>query len=145
MGIEFPDISSDEQHRIIETGFEFLQALIAAYGDGRATEIWETFTVAVDPNIHREMLIAMLKGNGNIGKTFSLNGINLMTTGSNGHSSGLIDTIKAIRAVTGMGLREAKDLAEDVRDNGPRRARMIESITRTEAMRIFRDAGCDAT
>lgn len=145
MSVTFPEISSESQKQIIETGFEFMQALITAYGDSRATEIWDSFTVAIDPDIRHEMLIAMLKGRGNLGKTISLDEINTASSAGAGYNSGLIETIKALRWVSGMGLKEAKDTAEAVRDHGPVRVELKSSISRAEAMRCLRDAGCKAS
>ena len=142
MSVTFPEISGSQQKEIIETGFEFMRALISAYGDERATEIWDSFTDAIDPDIRREMLLAMLKTGGNLGKTISLDKINPGTAGN--ITSGLVASIKALRTVVagGMGLKEAKDLVEFVRDSGPQRIAISDTVSRIDAMRTFRDAGC---
>lgn len=144
MNESFPEISQLARRQIMETGFEFLQSLVQAYGDDRANDVWEAVTDAIDPNIRHEMLIEMLKSV-NVGRSIIVEKVNesAMTHSPN---SGLIESIKALRIVTGFGLKEAKDFVCDVRDNNrPLSATISPAISRYEALRIMRAAGCTAS
>lgn len=85
----------------------FMQALIRERGEDKGLSAWNNLCDEIDPNLKGNMTIFLLRG---------LNKPNLVCTDREGAL--LINAIKAVRAATGLGLKEAKDLVEAARYNG---------------------------
>ena len=104
-------MSLPEEHKtaIISNGLHFVRAITDAYGADRGMALWEQIASVLDPNIKGEMFFAMLTGAYN--DQIKLRGV------TNGGSSNAISCIKEIRQWTGMGLKEAKDTYDRLRDH----------------------------
>lgn len=97
-----------ESHKedVIQSGIGFMRSITEAYGHEQGLLLWETIAATLDPDIKGQIFFAMLTGNvpGKI-RVFDVNPA---------YTHGKIDQIKAIRAVSGWGLKESKDAIDDL-------------------------------
>jgi len=115
---------------IIQSGINFMRSITEAYGTDEGMKLWDGIASVLDPNIKGEIFFALLTGeyNGQIS-------VASYQTGSD-----RVWRIKSIRAVTGLGLKEAKDLS-DLLDNGKPIKLNINPKKRNEALSELRNAG----
>lgn len=123
-------IPEGHKEDIIHTGIEFIRTITEAYGNDEGMKLWDTISSVLDPSVKGEIFFAMLTGDysGNI------------TVNGTQHSRiNKIATIKAIRSVTNLGLKEAKDLS-DVLDSGNSIKIKVEGKRRAAAVAELRAA-----
>ena len=96
-------IPAEHKTDIIQCGINFLRSITVAYGTDEGMKLWETITETMDPDVKGSIFFAMLTGEYN-------DRITLTTTA---FGSNRVSQIKAIRNITGMGLKEAKDLNDE--------------------------------
>lgn len=125
-------IPNEYKEEIIATGIEFLTAIGSAYGPEQGMQLWEAIAATLDPDIKGEIFMAMLAGEGASGR------VTVKQVGNK------ISAIKAFRNVDTrrLGLKEAKDLVDDLSFQGKYAVLHINSKNRTAVMRELRDAGC---
>ena len=85
----------------------FMRAIEAETGD--LEDNAENMLDAFDPSLRRQLLVAMIKGDIAGSMTICV---------MNGHPQLKINAIKAVRSVTGYGLKEAKDVIDDCERRG---------------------------
>lgn len=117
---------------IIIDGLNFVKTITEAYGAEKGMELWEQIAAVLDPDIKGEMFFAMLTNT--FGNKLSVRGIVLNR----------VSAIKAIRTVTGYGLKEAKDLS-DLMQTGQTVELTINPKQRSEAIRVLRAEGMIAS
>jgi hypothetical protein len=124
-------------HPLINSAVHFLRCLTETYGSDAGQKLWENFNQHLDPDIRGQVFFAMITG---------AYDDRIIVTGATGMSHNKIPAIKAIRAATGLGLKEAKDLVDqlyDDMDHG-RSGRMILTVApgkRHEHIHSLRLAG----
>ena len=97
-------IPAEHKAEIIQSGMNFMRAITEAYGTDEGMKLWDTIASTLDPDIKGQIFFAMLTGEYN----------NIITINSHQTGANRIAMIKAIRVVTGLGLKEAKDLSDDL-------------------------------
>lgn len=123
-------IPAEHKEDIIQSGINFMRSVTEAYGTDEGMKLWETIASTLDPDVKGEIFFAMLTG--------EYNGIIKVSSFQQG--SDRIKRIKAIRSVTGLGLKEGKDLSDTV-DIGKTITLNIDPKTRNECLDELRNAG----
>ena len=125
-------IPAENKEQIIQSGMNFMRSITEAYGTDEGMKLWDTIASTLDPDIKGQIFFAMLTG--------EYNGI--ITISSRNPHSNKISVIKAIREVTGLGLKEAKDLS-DMLDSGKSIRIECNPRNRLRSLQILRAAGVD--
>lgn len=134
--IDFASIPEVNRNELISAGIVFMRAITETWGPERGMEIWDKMAEAIDPDYKGAIFFSMLTGN-NIG--------DLTITRVN--ESAAVASIKAIRTVAGIGLKEAKDMFDRIRQyHKPERVTLNHEYktARHLAISVLRDAGCSA-
>ncbi len=97
-------IPADFKNDVIQSGINFMRSITEAYGTDEGMKLWDTIASTLDPDVKGQIFFAMLTG--------EFNGI--ITISSFQPGSNRVGMIKAIRVVTGLGLKEAKDLSDEL-------------------------------
>lgn len=105
-----------EEHKtaIITDGMQFMRTITEAYGADKGMELWDTIASTLDPEVKGQIFFAMITGQYDSKLHISIRPIPF------GQAHNAVPAIKAIRTVTGNGLKEAKDMWDDMRINGTR-------------------------
>lgn len=96
-------IPTANKNDIIQSGINFIRSITESYGADEGMKLWDTIASTLDPDVKGQIFFAMLTGEFN----------DRITLGSFSNGSNRIAMIKAIRIVTGLGLKEAKDLSDE--------------------------------
>lgn len=88
---------------VIQSGMSFVRALTEHYGSDKGYELWQTIINTVDDDVRGGIMFAMLTGRASLAVD-----IHMVPPGRK------IDAIKAIRAATGLGLKESKDIVDEI-------------------------------
>ena len=123
-------IPAEYKEDIIQSGINFMRTITEAYGTDEGMKLWDTIATTLDPDVKGQIFFAMLTGDYN----------GQVTIASFHHGSDRIKRIKAIRIVTGHGLKEAKDLS-DMLDGGKPIKLTINPKQRQAVLSELRDAG----
>ena len=123
-------IPAEYKEDIIQSGINFMRSITEAYGTDDGMKLWDAIATTLDPDVKGQIFFAMLTGD--------YNGV--IKVSSFQLKSDRIWRIKAIRAVTGLGLKEAKDLS-DVVDSGKTIQLQIDPKRRGESLNELRNAG----
>jgi hypothetical protein len=108
----------------------FMRAITEAYGSEEGMKLWDTIASTLDPDIKGKIFFAMLTGEYNDRLTIQLDMTMYRTHVPR------VEGIKAIRTVTGMGLKEAKDL-HDSMALGKVEKITIDPVRRADAIRTL--------
>jgi hypothetical protein len=105
-----------EEHKtsIITDGMQFMRSITEAYGAEKGMELWDTIASTLDPDVKGQIFFAMITGEYSTKLHISAKPIPF------GQAHNAVPAIKAIRTVTGYGLKEAKDMWDDMKNNGTR-------------------------
>jgi ABC-type Fe3+ transport system substrate-binding protein len=105
-----------EEHKtaIITDGMQFMRTITEAYGADVGMQLWETIADTLDPEVKGQIFFAMITGEYNSKLHICFK------PPSAGQPQNAVQAIKAIRTVTGYGLKEAKDMWDDMKNNGAR-------------------------
>lgn len=126
---------NDTLDYVIADGVQFLQSLTAHYGTEKGMEVWESMGAAMGKEVKGKVFFAMLSGTvGNVRVRFTTNTSTFVANGA-------VACIKAIRAATNMGLKEAKDLY-DLSKIGNVNCTAISVEQARILVRELRDLGC---
>lgn len=94
---------------LINDAIQFLETMNRVYGTNRAHELWLGMKEAMGRDIQMDVFNAMLKGD---------SGGRIRFRVYNRDTREVVNTIKAIREFTGVGLKEAKDCWDMAKDTG---------------------------
>jgi len=130
------DLSGDN-HPLVNSAVHFLRCLTETYGSTAGMQLWENFNQGLDPEIRGQVFFAMITGDYND---------RIVITGAIGMAHNKVPAIKAVRAATGHGLKEAKDMidalyAEVARGAAGRLVLEVPSAKRHEHIKSLRQAG----
>ena len=95
--------------RVVNSARAFIRSLIEVYGHEEGLRIWDTIRSNLGDEAAGDIFVGMLIGRADI---------TVHSIGPN-----YIDAIKTVRSFTSMGLKEAKDFCEAVRDGEPQTIR----------------------
>lgn len=99
-------ISQDMEKEIIQTGICFMSAITRAYGVDDGLKLWDSIVSVLDQDIRGKIFFALLTGD--YAERITIPGLDSADL----YVRSKIEVIRAIRNVSGLGLKEAKDLAE---------------------------------
>ena len=123
-------IPAEFKQDVIQSGINFMRSITEAYGTDEGMKLWNTIADTLDPDVKGQIFFAMLTG--------EFNGV--ITISSFQPGSNRIAMIKAIRIVSGLGLKEAKDLSDDL--GGGKAIKVnCNPKKRAEALSELRNAG----
>jgi len=117
-------IPEDHRSEIVSAGIMFVRSITNAYGSDEGIKLWDSIMTTVDLEVKGAIFFAMISGH--TGNQITIYGIDE-------NYSDRIARIKAIRAVTGLGLKEAKDISDRISNGGIERI----DISRSEGMRAM--------
>ena len=123
-------IPPEHKQDVIQSGINFMRSITEAFGTDEGMKLWNTISETLDPDIKGQIFFALLTG--------EYNGI-ITLTGSQ-VSANKVALIKAIRSVTGVGLKEAKDVCDNLWSGKPQKLN-VDPKNRNLALRELRDAG----
>lgn len=108
-------IPEDHKTAIITNGIHFMRSITEAYGAETGLELWEQIATVLDPEVKGQIFFALITGTYNdrvhIKGIIGANGMNITNA---------VSCIKEIRTWSGLGLKEAKDMYDRVRNNAER-------------------------
>lgn len=127
-------MNNENRRQLISDGIAFMRSISDQYGTEAGLQLWDRICEVLDPNVRGEIFIAMLTGDTRTRLTISCV--------QNQYSSTYrIPQIKAIREVTGLGLKEAKDLS-DLMVNGQSVSITVkEGLSRQYARDVLKNVG----
>lgn len=123
-------IPAEHKEDIIQSGINFMRSITEAYGTDEGMKLWDAIATTLDPDVKGQIFFAMLTG--------EYNGI--ISIASVQQGADRVWRIKAIRSVTGLGLKEAKDLS-DMLDSGKTIKLNVDPKKRNQALAELRGAG----
>ena len=90
---------------VVRSARSFIQSLCQAYGTSEGMAVWDKIRSNLSEQMASDIFLGMLMGTGDV---------EIVAVGSQ-----KIEAIKEVRAFTGMGLKESKDLIEAVQYGKP--------------------------
>lgn len=125
---------NDARSEMISSGVAFMRLVMENYGIDRGTEVWDAITSAMDPKFKGEVLFAMISGDAG-------GGVITLPPETIGPLANRVAMIKAIRIVTGLGLKEAKDMSDEQMNGRTIRVHLTAIRDRALAMKTLREGG----
>ena len=126
-------MNNENRRQLISDGVAFMRSITDQYGTETGLQLWDRICEVLDPNVKGEIFIAMLTGDTRARLNISCS--------PDQYSTNRIPHIKAIREVTGLGLKEAKDLSDLMINGKPMSITVKEGLSRQYARDVLRDAG----
>ena len=123
---------------LVEIGLSFVRAITERYGVDEGNNVWQSMTEALDAEAKGAIMFAMLTGR-------AFNTVRLRSA----PPAERVPVIRAVRAATGMGLKEAKDQVDIVTGHSSGPQGMIEIRVENDDLRRMllkdlRAVGCIA-
>jgi hypothetical protein len=120
-----------EEHKdsIISSGLEFMSSITACYGADKGMELWDTIASTLGNDVKGAIFFAMI------------NGQHTARIRVSGTVTDRISSIKTIRVYTGLGLKEAKDLSDEIQSGKTIVLKLTSPSLRGEAIREFSRLG----
>ena len=139
-------IPEGHKERIIASGINFMRDITEAYGAEDGMKLWSQLASVLDPELKGAIFFALLTGE---------SGSRVTIRDYERNNTNKVSIIKAIRTVTGLGLKEAKDHADILMTGGGYNGSVHAGYTygkpitidigkqnRNDCVRTLRDAGC---
>lgn len=124
-------IPEEHKHNVIQTGISFMRSITEAYGTDEGMKLWETISSTLDADVKGQIFFALITGQYD----------DIIAISHAKQDANKISMIKAIRVVTGAGLKEAKDMVDDFVQTGrPLKLKCTPSY-RDANIRELRNAG----
>jgi ribosomal protein L7/L12 len=128
--IDYTALSDEHRSKLTLASHNFLKTLAEISDAETANEMWGALADHIHPNLKNDLLMLMLTG--------SLQKIVITNLGPN-----MIDCIKAIRTHTNLGLKEAKDIADNARYRGKGEVNVYNPVNRLQLAEDLRRLGCE--
>ena len=121
-----------EEHKaeLVDTGMAFMRSITDCYGTEPGLLLWDRICEILDPDIKGEIFLAMLTGEYTPGR-IRISGI----------TPERVSVIKCIREVTGLGLKESKDLSDEMQWGKVVTIALQKGLSRNYAAEKFRALG----
>lgn len=126
-------MSDEHRRQLISDGIAFMRSITDQYGTETGLQLWDRICEVLDPNVKGEIFIAMLTGDTRSKITISCS--------PDQYTTYRIPHIKAIREVTGLGLKEAKDLSDFMVNGQPVSITVKEGLSRQYARDVLKNVG----
>lgn len=123
-------IPDEHKEAIIRDGMAFMRSITECYGTDTGLKLWDRICEVLDPNVHGEIFLAMLTGEYSPGR-LKISGV----------TPTRIEVIKTIREVTGLGLKESKDLNDEMQQGKSVTIKVQSGLTRQYAADKLRQLG----
>jgi ribosomal protein L7/L12 len=135
--MNFEDITDEQKDRIVDCGLELLAAITDAYGveEGHAT--WERLSEVVGTEFKHAVFMYMLSGKTT--STVTLYGKDVR------QNYNYVEIIKQIRSASGLGLKDAKDLADELDSGLTKTMKLDPKVNRHTAITALRNVGLRVT
>lgn len=124
-------IPAEHKSDIIQSGINFMRSITQAYGTDEGMKLWDIIASTLDSDIKGSIFFAMVTGEFN----------DRITLSSHVPNANRVAMIKAIRVVTGLGLKEAKDLSDEVTYNHKSVTIHCDPKNRISALTELRNSG----
>lgn len=124
-------IPEEHKHNIIQTGIAFMRSITEAYGTDEGMKLWETISSTLDADVKGQIFFALITGQ--YDDTIYISHAK--------QDANKISMIKAIRVVTGAGLKEAKDIVDEFVGTGRPLKLKCTPSNRDSNIRELRNAG----
>lgn len=122
-------IPLDHKEPIISAGLEFMRSITECYGTEKGMKLWDSIADTLGNGVKGEIFFAMVTGE----YTSKLR--------VGGVVADRIASIKTIRTYTGLGLKEAKDLSDEMQSGKTVLLKLQEPTMRNHAIRELRAVG----
>ena len=129
--MEYADLADKQKNELIRRSHDLMISITEIWGAERGMELWEGIANSLGPEIKGDLFFAMLTGK-------SIGPVRLIAI----NPGRIIDIVKLIRARTGLGLKEAKDIYDHVRNKGPADIEVGDE-TKLQFRQELRDLGCE--
>ena len=127
-------IPAEHKDAIISSGISFMRSITEAYGSDDGMKLWDAISSTLDPDVKGQIFFAMLVGDHR--SEIYVKGLNAAALNN------YVPVIKAIREITGWGLKEAKDCADQIRNNQVQAIPVNIAAERQRHINDLRHVGC---
>lgn len=121
-------IPNEHRADVIQSGLQFMRSITEAYGPEEGLRLWDTIASTLDPDVKAQVFFAMITGQYTTTIVIPAQ-----------QTPNRVGAIKAIRSVTGLGLKEAKDLSDEMQMKSIKLT--VEPDQRSKAINTLRDSG----
>lgn len=122
-------IPAEHKESVISAGLEFMRSITECYGTETGMKLWDDIASTLGNDVKGEVFFAMISGEYTTKLKVS------------GTVNDRIASIKAIRSFTGLGLKEAKDLSDEMQSGKTVYIKILDPKFRTNAIRELRSVG----
>jgi ribosomal protein L7/L12 len=113
-----------------------MSAITDAFGAEEGLVVWDKMAEHIGQEFHQRVFMAMLSGQ---------TSCHVRVIGKNVYEAGLfIDLIKTIRKYTGLGLKEAKDIADGINNGATETIKIMKSTDRRHFIEEIKKSGASA-
>ena len=145
------ELNSLQLEQVVGAGLHFLRTLTEAYGADHGMKMWERLGDTMGQDLKGRIFFAMLTGNhsgdlqARIGQAPMIGNTppNYYGGSQGGHNK--VNIIKCFREISGLGLKEAKDLADLMFSGQTVKVPVREAMKRNEFIRTLNQLGVIAT
>jgi ribosomal protein L7/L12 len=132
----FDDLPNDVADRIVFSGIELMSAITDAFGAEEGIEVWNKMAEHIGQEFHQRVFMAMLSGQTSCHVRLIGKGVR-----DNGY---FVELIKTIRNYTGLGLKEAKDIADGINNGATETIKLMKSVDRRPFLEAIKKTGVTA-
>jgi hypothetical protein len=125
-------IPPEYKEEIINDGIHFMRTITECYGAEEGMKLWDQIVSVLDPCIKGDIFFAMLTGSH--GRLLKVSGV----------VTNRVQAIKAIRTVSGLGLKEAKDRSDEMQSGKTVTIEIMSGVDRSFAIKHLRESGMKA-
>jgi ribosomal protein L7/L12 len=122
-------IPVEHKEAIICSGIEFMKSITECYGSDEGMKLWDSIADTLDTSVKGEIFFAMISGQ------------YTTTVRAGGSVNDRVASIKTIRTYTGLGLKEAKDLSDEMQSGKTVTLKLQDPKQRVNAIRDLRHVG----
>ena len=130
--MNYADLADKQKNELLRKSHDLMISITEIWGAERGMELWESIADSLGPEIKGDLFFAMITGKG-------IGPVHLISI----NSARCVDIIRLIRAQTGLGLKEAKDIYDHVRDKGPADIEVVDGPAKLQFKQELRDLGCE--
>lgn len=133
--IEYADLTSDQQSRLLYHSANLLREITTIWGAEQGMLLWEKVAEGLGQDLKGALFFSMITGD-------YLGDITVKRLNAQADA---IQIIKVIRAATKIGLKEAKDMYDTVKNGIPITITIspeVDNSERMEILRLLESAGC---
>lgn len=110
MEVTYADIEAGQKAMLIESSIAFMRSVTEIWGSEKGMELWGSITDTLDPDLKGDIFFGMVSGK------YTPSSVLIKQIGTTNY----VGVIKAVRTISGMGLKEAKDFCDYIRSTGPK-------------------------